>query len=50
MLALAMMAAIQRQANKPTPQKNQVGRNAKTSDLIPWSIQEIRRIAQRLAR
>ena len=31
-------------------QKNQVERNAKTSDLIPWSIQEIRRIAQRLAR
>ena len=30
--------------------KNQVERNAKTSDLIPWSIQEIRRIAQRLAR
>ena len=31
-------------------QKNQVERNAKTSDLIRWSIQEIRRIAQRLAR
>ena len=31
-------------------QKNQVERNAKTSDLIPWSIQEIRRIAQSLAR
>jgi hypothetical protein len=31
-------------------QKNQVERNAKTFDLIPWSIQEIRRIAQRLAR
>ena len=29
-------------------QKNQVERNAKTSDLIRWSIQEIRRIAQRL--
>ena len=47
MLAFAMMAAIQHQANA---QKNQVERNAKTSDLIPWSIQEIRRIAQRLAR
>ena len=31
-------------------QKNQVERNAKTSNLIRWSIQEIRRIAQRLAR
>jgi hypothetical protein len=31
-------------------QKNQVERNTKTSDLIPWSIQEIRSIAQRLAR
>jgi SRSO17 transposase len=50
MLAFAMMAAIQHQANKPTPKKNQVERNAKTSDLIPWSIQEIRRIAQPLAR
>ena len=31
-------------------QKNQVERNAQTSHLIRWSIQEIRRIAQRLAR
>ena len=31
-------------------QKNKVECNAKTSDLIRWSIQEIRRIAQRLAR
>jgi len=31
------------------PQKNKVERNAKTSHLIRWSIQEIRRIAQRLA-
>jgi hypothetical protein len=31
-------------------QKNKVERDAKTSDLIRWSIQEIRRIAQRLAR
>jgi hypothetical protein len=30
-------------------QKNQVERDAKTSHLIRWSIQEIRRIAQRLA-
>jgi hypothetical protein len=49
MLAFAMMAAIQHQANKPPPKK-QVERNAKTSNLIRWSIQEIRRIAQRLAR
>jgi len=40
MSAFAMMAAaIQHQANKPTPKKN----------LIRWSIQEIRRIAYRLA-
>ena len=31
-------------------QKNQVERNTKASGLIRWSIQEIRRIAQRLAR
>jgi hypothetical protein len=30
-------------------QKNKVERDAKTSHLIRWSIQEIRRIAQRLA-
>ena len=30
-------------------QKNQVGRDAKTSTSVRWSIQEIRRIAQRLA-
>jgi hypothetical protein len=30
-------------------QKNKVERNAQTSHLIRWSIQEIRRIAQRLA-
>ena len=48
MLAFAMMAAIQHQANGPTPKKTK-STNAKTSDLIRWSIQEIRRIAQRLA-
>ena len=37
-------------ARRQRAQKNQVERNAKTSDLIPWSIQEVRRIAQRLAR
>jgi len=50
MLAFAMMAAIQHQANKPTPKKTKSSATPKTSDLIPWSIQEIRRIAQRLAR
>jgi SRSO17 transposase len=50
MLAFAMMAAIQHQANKPMPKKNQVERKTKARDLIRWSIQEIRRIAQRLAR
>ena len=50
MLAFAMMAAIQHRANKPAPKKNKVERNAKTSDLMRWSIQEIRGIAQRLAR
>ncbi len=50
MLAFAMMAAIRRHANSMTPQKN------KTQDLqrfppplIRWSVQEIRRIATRLA-
>jgi hypothetical protein len=31
-------------------QKNRIGREAKDSIFIRWSIQEIRRIAQRLAR
>jgi SRSO17 transposase len=49
MLAFAMMAAIQHQANKPVLKKNK-------SNATPgrptssWSIQEIRRIAQRLER
>jgi SRSO17 transposase len=46
MLAFAMMAAIRHRANPP-PQKKQ----SKTApSLIRWSIQEIRRIAIRLAR
>ena len=48
MLAFAMMAAIRHQANAGA-QKNQARRNAKAPSLIRWSIQEIRRIAQRLA-
>ena len=49
MLAFAMMAAIQHLANKPIPKKtNQTQRQG--TDFIRWSIQEIRRIAQRLAR
>ena len=49
MLAFAMMAAIRHQANQPAPKKT-VERGAKASSLIRWSIQEIHRIAQRLAR
>ncbi len=53
---LARHARLRHDGRHPTSgqqagaQKNQVERNAKTSDLIRWSIQEIRRIAQRLAR
>ena len=50
MLAFAMMAAIQHQVQQAGTQKNQVERNTKASGLIRCSIQEIRRIAQRLAR
>ena len=55
-MAAAIHARLRHDGCHPTSgqqahaQKNQVERNAKTSDLIPWSIQEIRRIAQRLAR
>jgi len=49
MLAFAMMAAIQHQANKPAS-KNQAECHTNAPDLIRWSKQEIRRIAQRLAR
>ena len=49
MLAFAMMAAIQHQANKPAPKKTKSGATPRHLHLIRWSIQEIRRIAQRLA-
>jgi hypothetical protein len=48
MFAFAM-AAVQHQANKTTTQKKQIERFTKPLELIRWSIQEIRRIAQRLA-
>jgi SRSO17 transposase len=47
MMAFAMMAAIRYQANQATP-KNQNTHPQKPGTLIRWSIQEIRRIAQRL--
>ena len=53
MLAFAMMAAIRHRANPP-PKKRTAARRQKpkraTPSLIRWSIQEIRRIAVRLAR
>ena len=49
MLAFAMMAAIRHRANVATAQKND-GRASRTQTfLIRWSIQEIRRIAIKLA-
>jgi hypothetical protein len=55
MLAFAMMAAIRHRANPPPPKKNQPPNHGKnqsiaTPSLIRWSIQEVRRIAIRLAR
>jgi hypothetical protein len=55
MLAFAMMAAIRHRANPLPPQKNETpnrGKNQRiaTAALIRWSIQEVRRIAIRLAR
>ena len=55
MLAFAMMAVIRHHANPFLPKKNAAPNHGKnktiaTSSLIRWSIQEIRRIAIRLAR
>jgi Transposase DDE domain len=54
MLAFAMMAAIRHRANPPPPKKRNVlprqNQGTATTTLIRWSIQEIRRIAIRLAR
>ncbi len=46
MLAFAMMAVIRHHANAAPPPKN----NASHPPLIRWSVQEIRRIATRIAR
>jgi hypothetical protein len=50
MMAFAMMAAIRHQTNQSIPKKNRANPGQKTRALIRWSIQEIRRIAQRLKR
>ena len=47
MMALAMMAAIRRQAHRPVHQKTSENRET-TVALIRWSVQEIRRLATRL--
>ena len=49
MLAFAMMAAIRHQGKPAETKKKQTSDYKKPSDLIRWSIQEIRRIAIRLA-
>ena len=54
MLAFAMMAAIRHQANRsqanqPAPKKTKRAATTNRPTLIRWSVQEIRRIAQRLA-
>ena len=49
MLAFAMLAAIRHQANAPTPPKIPIRLARKQPDLIRWSVQELRRIAMRLA-
>ena len=54
MLAFAMTAAIRHRANPPVPKNRPPppgkNKNTTTPSLIRWSIQEIRRIAIRLAR
>jgi hypothetical protein len=55
MLAFAMMAAIRHHGNPPQPKKHATPNQGKNktiaaSSLIRWSIQEVRRIAIRLAR
>jgi hypothetical protein len=44
-----MMAVIRHRANVTPPKKNDAPSAAKTSFLIRWSIQEIRRIVIKLA-
>jgi len=54
MLAFAMMAAIRRRANPPPSKKRSAEPWQKPTHrhvvIDPWSIQEVRRIAIRLAR
>jgi hypothetical protein len=45
-----MMAAIRRQANTSAPPKSSLPIDAQEPVLIRWSVQEIRRVASRLAR
>jgi SRSO17 transposase len=47
MLAFAMMAAVRHHANRCRPQKDEP--SASERELIRWSVQEIRRIAMKLA-
>ncbi len=49
MLAFAMLAAIRHHANVASPQKKATQGTQRAPPLIRWSIQEIRRIAIRLA-
>jgi hypothetical protein len=49
MLAFAMTAAIRHHADVPTPPNESLDRAASSTELIRWSVQEIRRIANRLA-
>jgi hypothetical protein len=49
MLAFAMMAVIRNRANVTPPLKNHAPSSDKTSLLIRWPVQEIRRIVVKLA-
>ena len=49
MLAFAMLAVIRHHANAPTPPKIPIRLARRQPDLIRWSVQELRRIAVRLA-
>jgi hypothetical protein len=54
MLAFAMKAAIRHRANPVLPKKaapnHSINKSIATPSLIRWSMQEVRRIATRLAR
>lgn len=49
MLAFAMLAAVRKRANQVTSKKKPDTDEHTPTELIPWSVQEIRRITQRLA-